>query len=168
MPVKYPDKKQQSRSPAMAAESFELGNFFPYLVRIYYRAVSEAVAKVYSKKFNLTVPEWRTMAVLGPGRALSASEIVARSSMDKVNVSRAIKGLQAHGLLKRDIDGDDKRRVVLRLTQKGREVFDSLVPLVKQTEEACLKGLSETERAQLISLMERVRRNVESEAKKGS
>jgi DNA-binding MarR family transcriptional regulator len=144
-------------------DNFDLKRFFPYQVRIFYRAVSEAVNSVYSLKFGLSVSEWRTMAVLGPYNALSASEIVERSSMDKVNVSRAIKGLQAHGFLKRDIDGGDRRRAVLRLTDQGQKVLDILVPLVRQTEEDCLDGLSDEERATLISLMERVRMNAENQ-----
>ena len=99
------------------------------------------------------------MAVLGSHQALSAGEIVARSSMDKVAVSRAIKRLRQAGLLKRDIDGDDRRRAVLRLTDRGAEVFGHLVPLVLELEERLLQGLSAEERATLLSLMERVRAN---------
>ena len=106
--------------------------------------------------------EWRTMVVLGPTGALSAGEIVARSSMDKVNVSRAVKGLLAHGFLTRDIDGEDRRRSVLRLTREGRRVFNEIVPQVRDMEATCLKGLSQSETATLISLMERVRLNAES------
>ena len=140
-------------------DNFELSEFFPYLVRVYYRAVSDAVSSVYSKRYGLTTSEWRTMAVLGPTTTLSASEIVARSSMDKVNVSRAIKGLQREGFLRRDIDGQDKRRAVLRLTEKGSEAFAVLAPLVKQVEEDLLVGLSEQERTMLVKLMERVKNN---------
>lgn len=142
-------------------ETFDLRSFFPYLVRIYYRAVSSSVTQIYSSLYGLSVSEWRTMAVLGPYRALSASEIVEQSSMDKVNVSRAIAGLRKAGLLKRDIDGDDRRRSVLRLTDRGREVFHTLVPKVLELEEQLLSGLSPEERETLIALMERVRRNAE-------
>ncbi len=140
---------------------FDLPRFFPYLVRVYYRAVSESVSAVYASLYNLTVSEWRTMAVLGPYCALSASEIVERSSMDKVNVSRAIKGLRNAGFLKRDIDGDDRRRAVLRLTESGIDVFHSLTPKVSEVEQQLLEGLSEKERQTLIYLMEKVQQNAE-------
>ncbi len=154
--------KQTDHSAGETLDQFTLSNFFPYQVRIFYRSVSEAISDVYTDRFGLSVSEWRTMAVLGPHGAKSASEIVEQSSMDKVIVSRAIKGLQAHGLLKRDIDGDDRRRAVLRLTLEGRNLFGRLVPLVKQVEEQCLRGLSDEERTVLFSLMERVRINAEN------
>lgn len=138
---------------------FDLDGFFPYRVRVFYQAVSSSVSDVYAPLYGLSVSEWRTMAVLGPNQALSAGEIVARSSMDKVNVSRAIKKLRASGLLKRDIDGDDRRRAVLRLTDEGVAVFRTLVPLVQQREAALLEGLTAEERESLLRLMERVSRN---------
>lgn len=150
-----------AREPLAAASpvDFDLESFFPYLVRTYYQAVSTSVTSVYAPLYGLTVQEWRTMAVLGSHRALSAGEIVERSSMDKVAVSRAIKRLRAAGLLKRDIDGDDRRRAVLRLTDRGTEIFGTLVPLVLELEEKLLQGLSQEERATLFRLMEVVRHN---------
>jgi len=145
----------------LAHDDFNLSSFFPYLVRVYYRAVSEAVSSVYSSLYKLSVSEWRTMAVLGPNRALSASEIVERSSMDKVNVSRAIKGLRNAGYLKRDIDGDDRRRAVLRLTESGADVFHALIPKVAEVEQQLLKGLSPQERETLTQLMEKVQNNAD-------
>ncbi len=143
-------------------DSFDLRDFFPYLVRVYYRAVSDAVSSVYANRFGLSVSEWRTMAVLGPIKALSASEIVEQSSMDKVTVSRAIKGLQTLGYLRRDVDNADKRRAVLKLTQAGKDAFSELVPLVKQVEKDCLQGLTPEEQETLISLMHQVRQNAEN------
>jgi len=142
-------------------EDFDLNTFFPYLVRIYYRAVSSSVSNIYGSTFGLSVSEWRAMVVLGPYGVLSASEIVEKSSMDKVNVSRAIKGLQKAGFLKRDIDGDDKRRAVLRLTEEGRKTFFTLIPMIKDLEKKLLNGLSKTEIQTLLSLMEKVRANAE-------
>ncbi len=144
-----------------SSTGFNLPSFFPYLVRVYYRSVSESVAQIYTTKFNLTVSEWRVLAVLGPNLVLSASEIVVRSSVTKVNVSRATKGLQKHGLLKRDINGDDKRRAALRLTDEGKKIHATLVPLVNALEEELLHGLSDQEIKTLLSLMQKVRDNAE-------
>ena len=141
---------------------FDLRSFFPYLVRVYYRAVSSSVTDIYASLFGLSVSEWRTISVLGTDRALSAGEIVEQSSMDKVNVSRAIAKLRERGLLKRDIDGDDRRRSVLRLTQRGCEVYHILVPKVLELEERLLDGLTDDERRTLITLMDTVRNNAES------
>jgi len=141
------------------AKDFVLNKFFPYKVRTFYRAVSDAVKNVYVERFGLGIFEWRTMAVLNEYEPLPAKEIVARSSLDKVNVSRAIAGLQKSKLLERHIDPTDRRRVLLRLTPKGKKTMKEVVPLVLEVEKQVLCGLSQEEREQLLSLMAKVERN---------
>ena len=138
---------------------FRLSDFLPYLVRLFYRDVSESVRDIYTTAYGLTVAEWRTMGVLNDHQPLSASDVVSRSSMDKVNISRAIAGLQKYGFIERHVDPTDRRRVLLRLTAKGRKVMRHLVPLVLDVEQQLLCGLSEEEQAVLIGLMKRVRAN---------
>lgn len=142
-------------------EPFKLDSFFPYLVRIYYRSVSEAVKTVYEQDYGLTVSEWRAMAVLGNDQPLSAGEIVKKSSIDKVKVSRAINGLTKAGYLERRVDEDDRRKVSLHLTRTGQIVYEDLVEKVKVLEGKLLDGFSTEERKQLFDFMARVRKNAE-------
>ncbi|SCA54839.1 Transcriptional regulator, MarR family [Candidatus Terasakiella magnetica] len=144
------------------AENFKLETFFPYLVRIYYRAVSRSVSTIYEKEYDLTVSEWRAMAVLGNSDdPLSAGEIVTRSSIDKVKVSRAISGLTQKGYLERKVDEGDRRKVALQLTRNGYYVFDELVAKVQDLESQLLEGFDAGEKDQLLSLMARVRKNAD-------
>ncbi len=165
MATAVPLRQLDERPGATGPQNFDLRAFFPYLVRVYYQSVSASVSDIYGPLYGLSVSEWRTMAVLGTHQVLSASEIVERSSMDRVAVSRAIKSLREAGLLKRDIDGDDRRRAVLRLTEKGVGVFNDLIPRVLDLERRLLEGLSPEERDTLLALMERVRANAEQIAK---
>jgi len=142
--------------------TFQLEKFFPYLVRIYYRAVSQSVSSIYENDYDLTVSEWRAMAVLGNSKApLSAGEIVTRSSIDKVKVSRAIAGLTKAGYLERRVDEGDRRKVALQLTRSGYYVFEELVEKVQELENKLLEGFSPEEKDLLITLMARVRSNAE-------
>ncbi|MBL4613492.1 MAG: winged helix-turn-helix transcriptional regulator [Magnetovibrio sp.] len=138
---------------------FQLATYFPYMVRIFYRDVSQTVKDVYTTIFGLSVSEWRTMSVLNDFEPLSAKEIVSRSSMDKVNVSRSISSLQRRKYLERHIDPADRRRVLLRLTRQGKQVMIELIPLVQEIERDLLKGLSAVERETLVKLMRKVSLN---------
>jgi len=141
---------------------FDLHKFFPYMVRVFYRSVSDSISHIYTSKFNLSVSEWRVVVTLGTNNVFSASEIVERSSVTKVNVSRATKSLHKRGLLKRDINGTDKRRAALRLTAEGKEIYTTLVPLVTALEEELLDGLTQKEFDMLISLMAKIQKNAEN------
>jgi len=141
------------------AHIFQLEHFFPYLVRRYYQAVSRSVTMIYERDYNLTASEWRTLAVLGREQPLSASEIVDRSNIDKVKVSRAISGLTKIGYLERRVDDRDRRKVALHLTQAGQAVFEDLAQKVQNLENTLLSGFSEEERSLLEGFMQRVRDN---------
>ncbi len=136
---------------------FTLEAFFPYQVRMFYLQVSQAVSAIYASRYGLSVSEWRTMAVLGSHQPLSASEVVRHSSIDKVQVSRAIKGLLTRDLLQRWVDPADRRRVTLHLTDQGQRVFADLVPQVRALEQQLLGCLSEDEQQTLKALMNKVR-----------
>jgi len=140
-------------------EDFDFTSLFSYSVRVFYQSVSNSVAKLYETEYNLTASEWRTMIILGPHNCMAAKEIVVASSMDKVTVSRAVVSMQKKALLKRDIDGDDKRKSALRLTNAGREVYFSLLPKVLKLQERLVSDLSDDEVQTFLATMNRIHAN---------
>jgi DNA-binding MarR family transcriptional regulator len=137
---------------------FELRNFFPYLVRMYYKAVSHRVRDIYQSLYGLSVDEWRTMANLYDYEPMTAKEIVNRSSINKVNVSRAIASLQNRNLIERHEDPTDRRRVLVCLTAQGKRILNDLIPLVKEAEQDMLSALTPDEQDTLIRLMDKVKK----------
>ena len=142
----------------LAAESLVLARFFPYRLSLLQLAVSRALAQVYAQPFGLHRHAWRVMAVLGGEAPLSAAEVAARTSMDKVQVSRALARLGADGWLERRADPGDRRRSRLALSPAGRAVYREIVPRVRARERQLLEALDAGERAALEEVMERLTR----------
>src|SRR5690554_1847707 len=95
---------------------FDLEHFLPYQLSVVSNTVSEGIAHTYQQDHDLSVIEWRIIAVLGRYPSLTASQIVQRTVMDKVAVSRAVKRLLERGLLKRNTHSSDRRYRNLELT----------------------------------------------------
>src|SRR5258708_36066276 len=114
--------------------NLELEAFLPYRLSVLTNRISTAIARVYVRRFALTVPEWRVMAVLGRFGPLSANAVCERTAMDKVRVSRAVARLAATGRLERRTDATDRRRALLELTARGRAVYDEIGPLALAVE----------------------------------
>ena len=91
-------------------EELILENFLPYRLSILSNTVSSTVARVYDKRFNLSIPEWRVIAILGRFPGLSAVEVAERTLMDKVAVSRAVSKLIKNGRIDREFADADRRR----------------------------------------------------------
>jgi len=139
--------REKHERPGMPKEQLELERFLPYRLSILANTVSSGLARVYARRFQLTIPEWRVMAVLGCFGPQSANEICGRTAMDKVRVSRAVAKLMRAGRLKRTEDAKDRRRATLALTAKGIAVHDRIVPLARTAEARLIAALSTEERA---------------------
>src|SRR5229473_1961263 len=113
---------------------FELDHFLPFRLSVLANRVTRAVARVYSRRFQLSAPEWRTMAVLGRFGPMTANSVVERTAMDKVRVSRAVARLLARNRVSRRTDPDDRRRAILDLTPEGRMIYGKVVPMVLAVE----------------------------------
>ncbi|HXP00697.1 MAG TPA: MarR family winged helix-turn-helix transcriptional regulator [Luteibacter sp.] len=134
----------------------ELENFLPYRLSILSNTVSQSIAAEYQDRFELSMTEWRVMAVLGRFAELSAREVAERTAMDKVAVSRAVARLVEAGRVDRSIHDGDKRRSVLKLSEAGWAIHDEVAPMARSHERDLLAKLDETERAQLNRIIDKL------------
>lgn len=133
-----------------------LERFLPYRLSVLSNRISQDIARLYSARFNLTITEWRVMAVLGHEGGLSANTVAERTAMDKVAVSRAVSALMAKKILNRQTDPADARRSSLKLSAKGYGVFDQIVPLALAYERRILASLEPAEQSQLLAILDKL------------
>lgn len=132
----------------------ELESFLPYRLSVLSNTLSQAIAKVYDKRFDLSVTEWRAMAVLGYRADISAREVAERTAMDKVAVSRAVARLLKKGHIERGTARHDKRQSVLRLSVEGWKIYDQVAPLALDHEQRLLAHLNVEEREWLTRILD--------------
>ncbi len=134
----------------------DLERFLPYRLSVLSNRISADIAQLYETRYGLAIPEWRVIAVLAKRPGLSATEVAQRTAMDKVAVSRAVSSLLDAGRIQRDIDGDDRRRSVLRLTDAGKGVYEDIAPQALAYEQRLLGSLRGDERQALDRLLARM------------
>jgi DNA-binding MarR family transcriptional regulator len=139
--------------PVDQTSTLDLERFLPFRLSVLANRVTRAVARVYSRNFQLSAPEWRTMAVLGRYGAMTANSVVEQTAMDKV---RAVARLLAHGRVTRRTDPEDRRRAILDLTPEGRAVYAKVVPLALAVESELLADLTAEERGQLDQIVRKL------------
>lgn len=138
----------------------DLDSFVPYRLSVLTNRMSDAIARLYSDRFELSIAEWRVMAVLGQTPGLSAREVASRTAMDKVQVSRAVAGLTRKRRVARIGDASDGRITRLSLTTQGTAIYDEIVPIALQFEAAFLSALTLGERSTFIALLDKLARRV--------
>jgi DNA-binding MarR family transcriptional regulator len=139
-----------------ASAILELERFLPYRLSVLSNTISQAIAREYAERFDLSITEWRVIAVLGRYPGLSANEVAERTAMDKVAVSRAVARLIDAGRLTRDTHGDDRRRSVLELTPRGQRLYEQIAPLALRRERDLLETLDAEEQRWLDRILDKL------------
>ncbi|WP_035693439.1 MarR family winged helix-turn-helix transcriptional regulator [Azospirillum halopraeferens] len=146
-------------------DPFKLKRYWPYRLHVLATTVSQTVARTYADRFEITIPEWRIVAVLGglePGDTPSATTIAMLTAMDRVQVSRAMARMLDTGLIIRDTGREDRRTARVSLTAKGRAIYDRIVPLARAFEAQLLTALDPAEQAELDRLVTRLEQRAEA------
>ena len=144
--------------PTPSTKRLDLDRFLPYRLSVLTNRVSNAIARQYSERFALSIPEWRVMAVLGGTSGLSAREVAMRTEMDKVQVSRAVASLMRRKRLQRQTDSADARVTRLSLSAKGRAIYNEIAPLALKLEQQFLDALTPDERRSFDDLLTKLAR----------
>ena len=134
----------------------KLADFLPYRLSVLSNHISRAIESSYKSRFELSMPEWRVMAIVADEQGLSAGEVAAKAEMDKVAVSRAVTKLIQAKRLKRQFSKSDKRKSALFLSKEGLKVYEQIVPIAKSYEAAFLGKLSADDQAKLGQLLRRM------------
>ena len=147
------------RRPASATAEhapLQLEHFLPYRLSILSNTISQAIADDYQSRYDISMTEWRVMAVLARFEGLSAREVAERTAIDKVAVSRALARLVEAGRVDRAIHDNDKRRSVLSLSAKGWAMHDEVAPMARVREREVLAKLDVEERAWLTRILDKL------------
>ncbi|MEX0583376.1 MAG: MarR family transcriptional regulator [Sneathiella sp.] len=149
-----------------AQRGLHLPRFLPYRLTKLSGMVSRNLAGHYSAAFDLTVPEWRIVALLGSRPGLTAREIAPLASLDKVSISRAVERLTKSDRLEKRILEGDRRSAALYLTDSGQRMLSEITPIAQRYEDQLLKNFTPEEIEQLDDFLNRL--DAKAEALKGS
>jgi DNA-binding MarR family transcriptional regulator len=147
---------------AAGAATLRLNEFLPYRLSIASNAVSKVIAAAYAERFGLSVPEWRLIAVLHESETATQQDLVRRTLMDKVAVSRAAQALAERGLVKREQDATDGRAWRLTLAARGHALYRRIAPAALEYERRLLEAFSRQEIAVLHDMLARLARAASS------
>lgn len=114
---------------------------------------TRCLAEMYTKKFAISVGGWKMLAVIGRFSPLSASVLAEKTATTGDKVTRVVDQLVAGGLVRRRIDRDDRRRVILTLSAKGKRVYAAIEATLRVIEDEFLAVLRPLEREHLYTAL---------------
>src|SRR5579872_2210807 len=115
-------------SAAGDASLLKLEDFLPHRLNVLSSLVSQALSRVYARRYGIGVPEWRVLVTLGQYGVMTGKAIGAHTHMHKTKVSRAVALMEERKLLVRRANRADKRESFLSLTAAGRAMYEEVAP----------------------------------------
>lgn len=110
----------------------------------------------YLRPKGLTAQEWRVIFNLYRYGQCHVRQLTRLSEMDAGHVSRTARKLESKGLVTRQDDARDARRVKLSLTAKGDQLFNQIAPNAFGQSAEVAKLLGPKRYAALIATLEEI------------
>ena len=168
--LERPSQKRlaQETGVAPASESaakrgrLDLFRFMPFRLNRLAAEVSMALSSEYQTRYGLDIPEWRVLATLGFRKEPCSAQYISQCTRThKSTISRAVTALLERELIERVANADDRREFRLRMTRKGKALYDELVPRLLRREQEILTCLSAQERKELARLLGKIEHSLD-------
>ena len=112
-------------------------------------------------KHDLTLGQFAVMEALYSKGRLSTGEVMEKILTTSGNIPVIVKNLDKDGFITREQDEADKRRFILDLTDKGKDLMDEIVPENLKFMDELISLWDDDEKEELIILMNKFRRKYE-------
>ena len=90
-------------------------------------------------------------------------ELAALCDIEPATISRILDKMEAAGLISRTVAADNKRAVIIRLTDLGRKKQSEMMEIRREVEADELRGFSPEEQEQFYRFLERLYDNLTQE-----
>jgi DNA-binding MarR family transcriptional regulator len=116
-------------------------------------------------RYGLTFPQFLALCSLqhAEGQTLRMGDLAAATHQSAASMTGIVDRLLEGGLVERRRDPEDRRSVVVALTQEGARVLEQVRADRRQTLEQLLRLLSPEDRAQLHAILDKLLEGVEAD-----
>ena len=106
------------------------------------------------KDLELTAGQVPFLIHLSHKEGITQDDLAVHLHIDKGTVARALKKLEDNGFIYREINPQNRRRYLLFLTEKGRQIVPQIYDIDKEWEHSVCSNLSDTEYSRLFNALQ--------------
>ena len=152
------------RASAKVADrpSLPLEGSVGYQIRATHRLVQRAL-QARIEPHGVTLGMWYYLRVLWDHDGLTQRELSRFIGTMEPTTLSAIAAMEKQGFVRRVRNAEDKRKINVYLTRKGRELGERLLPLAIEVVETATRSLSRAERDSLVRMLHTIQRDLQSD-----
>lgn len=140
---------------------------FSFLISVIYRHIQK-IERDEMVKRGFRGPFAQYLAAIGRfPDGVTAAQLCEMCDKDKAAVSRAVTEMEAHGLIRREAEGETMYRARLVLTEEGRKTADFVAERARLAVTAAGKGMTEEDRRVFYAVLDMIATNLQWISKTG-
>ena len=116
--------------------------------------VTAALFAEHCSGFKVTPSQYGALCALREFPGTDQLAVGRLVGLDRSTAGLVIKGLAARGLVEREVNARDARRMQLRLSAEGRRLLAQMAPAARRAQAAALAVLPNTKRAQFLDMLQ--------------
>lgn len=110
--------------------------------------------------FSVTIDQWLVLRNIEENPSINQQELSSKVFKDSASVTRIIQLLVQSNLLKREVNGDDRRRNYLSVTPEGSKVLQDVHGIVLNNRATALEGINQQELESMRRSLQKIIDNV--------
>ncbi|MXN64398.1 MarR family transcriptional regulator [Stappia sp. GBMRC 2046] len=119
--------------------------------RLHQRSTQVFQSEMQKAGFDLTPVQFAALEVLRTNPGIDQASLSAMIAYDRATIGGVIDRLEHKGLVERAVSESDRRARILNLTESGRRVVESALPVVRMLQTEILSNLDDAERKQFLA-----------------
>lgn len=112
--------------------------------------------EVTLKEFGLTYPEWHVLTALRNGGSRTPGVLARYLEVSTGAMTSRLDMLEKDGLIRRVADPDDRRSVIVEITEAGRQKWHDAASVQARKEAFFTRALSEADKKKLNALLRKL------------
>ncbi len=153
----------KSKTASFKNSEFIVQDFPMVHIAAIHKAYNVTLANEF-RSFEVTPQMWRILVTLQAKNGYSIGHLSDITLIEQSHLSRLIDTMELDKLVDRQSQSRDKRIKLVQITQKGRSLFEEILPIAMSQYDKILSGFSRDEIDNLMGFLGRIRRNLGSNA----
>ena len=133
----------------------ELSHSLPMML---YKALDTIMPKfrIIFKEFGITEPQARILRILWQYKTIALNEVSALSLITPPSLVGVVDRMELNGLVERSNSSTDRRKTILKLTEKGENLESKILPRVERVYEKIESSLTKKDLDETLHLLNKI------------
>lgn len=119
-----------------------------------------AISNIEFKDLHLNKDQYLYITRIHENPGIINDSLAELVIQDRTTVAKSVRKLVTEGMIRKEIDHDNKKIRRLYITEKGSEIYDFLRREESHSEKQAMMNFSESERIELLRLLRKMQKNV--------